>query len=116
MIKSLFPATILGQTKRVVRSERADFQSWNRYAQVVDRTGRTRKMPNKIDLPWDVDEIGDIVADELVAFVPGEMLNICHIAGDEAVNRNDAMALCEQSIREVRAQKACTACDDADGL
>ena len=34
-------AFILGQTERVVRSERADFQRRNRDAQVVDRAGRT---------------------------------------------------------------------------
>ena len=94
-------AFILGQTERIVRSERADFQGRNRDAQVVDRTGWTRKMPNIIDLTWDVDEVGDIVADEFVVLVPGEMLDVRDIASDEAIDRDDAMALGKQTVGEV---------------
>ena len=109
-------AFVLGQTERVVRSERADFESRNRNAQVIDRAGRTREMPNIIDLTRDVDEVGDIVADEFVVLVPGEMLDVRDIASDEAVDRDDAMALGKQTVGEVGAQKARTAGDDADGL
>jgi hypothetical protein len=73
-------------------------------------------MPNIIDLTRDVDEVGDIVADEFVVLVPGEMLDVRDIASDEAIDRDDAMALGEQAVGEVGAQKARTACDDADGL
>jgi hypothetical protein len=44
------------------------------------------------------------------------MLDVRDIASDEAVDRNDAMTLCKQTVGEVGAQKARTACDDADGL
>ena len=84
-----------------MRSERADFQGRDRNAQVVDRTGWTRKMPNVIDLTWDVDEVGDIVADEFVVLVPGEMLDVRDIASDEAIDRDDAMALGKQTVGEV---------------
>jgi hypothetical protein len=73
-------------------------------------------MPDIIDLTRDVDEVGDIVTDEFVALIPGEMLDIRHIASDEAVDCDDAMALGKQAVCEVGAQKASTACDDADGL
>jgi hypothetical protein len=60
-------------------------------------------MPNIIDLPRDVDEVGDIVADEFIALIPSEMLDVCHIASDEAIDRDDAMALGKQTICEVGA-------------
>ena len=44
------------------------------------------------------------------------MLDVRDIASDEAIDRDDAMALGEQAVGEVGAQKARTACDDADGL
>ena len=58
-------------------------------------------MPDEINLARDVDEVGDIVADEFVVLIPGEMLDVCHIASDEAIDRNDAMALCKQTVCEV---------------
>ena len=58
-------------------------------------------MPHIIDLTWDVDEVGDIVADEFVALIPGEMLDVRDIASDEAIYRDDAMALGKQTVGEV---------------
>ena len=58
-------------------------------------------MPNVIDLTWDVDEVGDVVADEFVVLVPGEMLDVRDIASDEAIDRDDAMALGKQTVGEV---------------
>jgi hypothetical protein len=60
-------------------------------------------MPNIIDLTWDVDEVGNIVADKFIALIPGEMLDIRDIASDEAIDRDDAMALCKQTVCEVGA-------------
>lgn len=109
-------AFVLCQTERIVRSERADFQGRNRDAQVIDRAGRAGEMPDIIDLARDVDEVGDVVADEFVVLIPGEMLDVRDIASDEAIDRDDAMPLGEQAVCEVGAQKARTARDDADGL
>jgi hypothetical protein len=43
------------------------------------------------------------VADEFIAIIPGEMLDIRDIASDEAIDRDDTMALCKQTVCEVGA-------------
>ena len=73
-------------------------------------------MPHIVHLTRDVDEVGDIVIDELVVLIPREMLDVRDIARDEVVDRDDAVAFLEQSVREMGSQKPGSAGDDTDGL
>src|SRR5258707_15334846 len=50
-------------------------------------------------------EIGNVVLDEMEILVAGEMADVGRVAGDEIVDRNDAMTFRQQAIRQVRSQE-----------
>ena len=74
-------------------------------------------MENVIDLFFrQKNEIGDVVLDELVIFVPREMPNVRVAARDEIVNRDDAMTFRQKPVRQMRPQKTGPTGDDGNGL
>ena len=94
---------VLGQAERVMGAERAHFQGRNRQLKIIDRAGRRREMKDVIDfLLQQENEIGDVVLDKLVIFVAGQMPDVCRVAGDKIVDRDDAMTFPQQPIGQMR--------------
>ena len=102
-----------GETERVVRAERADFQRRNRQLEIIDRAGRRGEMKNVIEFFFrQENEIRDVVLDEAVILVAGEMLDVVEIAGDEIIDRDDAMTFRQQPIGQMRPKKTRATGDD----
>jgi hypothetical protein len=60
--------------------------------------------------------LGHVLLDEPVVFVPGEVLDIGEMPGDEVVDRDHAMTFREQPVGQVRAEKPGAAGHDGNGL
>ena len=74
-------------------------------------------MKNVIDFFFrQEDEIGDVVLDELEVFVAGEMPNVRGVASDQVIDCDGAMTFGQQSISQVRPQKASAAGHDRNGI
>jgi hypothetical protein len=65
-----------------------------------------------IDWAVDGDVVGDIVPDEGVVRVVGEVSDVLERAGDEIIDGDDADAFLEEAVREVRTEEPCAAGDD----
>ena len=59
-------------------------------------------------------EVRNVVLDELEMFVAGEVTDVGHVAGDQIVDRDDAMPFGQQTIDQMRAEKTGAAGDDGD--
>src|SRR5262249_43538427 len=105
----------LREAKGVVRAERADLQRRDGMLEIIDRRRGRGEVENKIDLVGHEDVIRDVVPDELVVLVAGEVLDVRDIAGKEIVHANDAMALGEEAVGEMRAEKTGAARDKCGG-
>ena len=67
-----------------MRAERADFQGRNRQLQIIDRAGGRSEMENVIEFfLLQEDVVRDVVLDEREILVPGEVLDVLEIAGDQ---------------------------------
>ena len=107
---------VLGQTKRIMRPERADFQGRDRQLEIIDRAGRRREMKNVIDFfVWQENEIRDVVLDEVKIFVAGKVSNVGHVAGDQIIDRNDAMTFGQEPVAQMRTEKTGAAGHDRNG-
>ena len=74
-------------------------------------------MKNVIDLFFrQENEIGNVVLDEFVVFVPGQMPNVRVAAGDEIVDRDDAMTFRQEPVGQMRPQKTGPPSDDGNGI
>ena len=73
-------------------------------------------MKDVIDLIGDEEILRHILFDEPVVLVPGEMLDVGEVAGDEIVDRDDAMPFREQAIGQMGTEKSGAAGDNGDGL
>ena len=74
-------------------------------------------MKNVIDFFFrQEDEIGNVVFDETIILVSGQMPNVRGVARDQIVNRDDPMTFRQQSISQVRPQKAAAAGNDGNGM
>ena len=69
-------------------------------------------MQHRIYWAVDVDVVGDIVIDEGKVFVSSKMGDVPGVAGDEIVHRNDRVAFGQETITEMRANKASAASDE----
>ncbi len=93
---------VLRQTERVVCSERADLQSRDRQFQIIDWTRRRREVKNVINFVFgQKNEVRNVVLDEAKIRIAGEMTNVGRIAGDEIVDRDDAMPLAQESVNQM---------------
>src|SRR5205807_636638 len=61
-------------------------------------------------------EVGNVVLDELVIFVAGQMPNVRVAARDKIVDRDHAMAFRQKSVGQMRPQKTGAPGDDGNGL
>ena len=106
----------LGQTQSVVGSQGADLEGRYRKVEVINRAGRTGKMPHIMHVAGQEDVVGDIMANEAKVGIPGQVLDVGHVAGDQVVNGNDAVAFSEEPVAEVGAEKPRAAGHDARWL
>ena len=108
---------VLGQTQRVVRAERADFECRDREFQIINGTGRRGEVKNIINL-WfrQKNEIGDVVFHEAEIFVSDKMSNVCRVAGHQIIDGNDPVTFRQKPVHQVRAKKARASGNDGNGL
>ena len=63
-------------------------------------------MKDVIYRTWNKDVFRDIVPDKLKIRIPGQVLDVIGIPGDQIVDPNDSESLREQSIAQMRTKKA----------
>ena len=68
----------------------ADLEGGDGMLEVIDRAGGGGEVEDVMNLVRDEDEVRDVVLDELVVIVAGQVLDIRGRAGDEVVNADDA--------------------------
>ena len=74
-------------------------------------------MEDEIDLLFgQEDKVGNVVPDEAIIFVPGQMANVCNIPSDQIVDRNDAMTFGQEAIGQMRSEKSGAAGHDGNRL
>ena len=61
-------------------------------------------------------EIGNVMLDESEVLVAREMADVRWVAGDQIVDRDDAMTLGEKTIGQMRSQKTGATGDNRDGF
>src|SRR4051812_884963 len=106
-------AFVLRESERVMSPKRADLQCRDRQLEIIDGTRRGREMKYVIEFVFrQENEIRNVVLDELEIRIAGEMTDVCGVAGDQVVDRDDAMTFREQAIRQMRSQKTRAAGDD----
>ena len=72
-------------------------------------------MEDEVHVVGEVDEIRDVVLDEAEAFVAREMREVGDVARDEIVYADDAVALGEKAVGEMRAEESGGTGDDGNG-
>ena len=105
-------ALCLGQAERVVRAERTDLERLDRQLEIIDRAGRRGEVENIVHRAGEIDELRHIMLDELKSRVAREMRDIIGIARDEVVDGDDAVALGEEAVGKMGAEKAGAAGDN----
>src|SRR5581483_11596126 len=101
----------LGETKGVMRAVGADLQRRKRHAHVVHRAGKRREMEHEVDGLVDGDRFGDVVIQEGERVVL-EVRDVLERAGLEVVDADDPMPFVQQSVAQMRRQKAGAAGDN----
>ena len=74
-------------------------------------------MEDEIDLLLGQEnEIGNVVPDESIVFVAGQVPDVGSIPGDQIVDRNDTMPFGQQAIGQMRSEKSGATGHDGNGL
>src|SRR5262245_48772168 len=94
-----------------MRAQCANFQRLKRQLQIVDRRGWRGKVKNRIERPLDKHIVGDIMLDIAEAIVARQVRDVVGMAGDQVVHRDDRMALGQEAVAQVGAEKASAAGD-----
>ena len=90
---------VLGQAERVVGPKRADFQCWDRQLEVINRAGWRREMKHVIQsCVRQKNKIGDVVLDEMKIWTAGEIPDVRRIAGNEIIDRDDAVTVFQKTV------------------
>jgi len=105
---------VLGQPQGLVGAQRADFQGLDGQLQVVNGTGRRRKVPHIIHPRIQEKKLGHVLLDELEAGISSQVRDVIHRAGDKIVNPDDLVSARQQPVCEVRPKEAGGAGDDRD--
>ena len=77
------------QSQRLVGPEGADLEGLDRIFLVIDGACRRCEVKDGIDLGRDMDELGDIMADELESWIPEEMLDVSNISREQIIHHHD---------------------------
>src|SRR5262249_37823434 len=108
---------VLGQTQRVVRTKRANFERRDREVEIIDWTGWRREVKDVTDLLFrQKNEIRDIMFDEPEIFVAREMSNVRRAASDYVDDDEAAMTFRQKPIPQMRAEKTRAAGDNRNEL
>ena len=99
------------QAERIVRAERADFQSLNGKFQIIRRAGGRREMQDDFDGPGDFDVTRDVLARETKFRVRQQMRDVGIAAGDEIIEAENFPAFFQQQFAEMRTEKSGSAGD-----
>src|SRR3954470_6805962 len=100
-----------------MRAESADLQRRDRQFQIIDRAGRRSEMENVIKLLFrQENEVRDVMFDETITVVAGEVFDVVEIAGDKVVDGDNAMPFGQEPIGQMRAEKTRSSGDDRDGF
>ena len=91
----------LGQTKRVVGSQRTDLQGRDRMGEVVRRARGAGEMQNVVDRLINPDGFGDVVFEELKFGIVEQVGDVFSIARQEVVHADHAVPLGEKSLAKV---------------
>ena len=74
-------------------------------------------MEDEIDLLFGQEnEIGNVVPDEAIIFVAGQVSDVGNIPGDQIVDRKDTMPFGQQAIGQMRSEKSGATGDNGNGL
>ena len=113
----------LSDIERVFGAVRSHHQGFDSQAVVVHRARGRRKVEDVVNLLC-IEWPANIRLDELKLRLSLQMFEILERTGAEVIDANDGVAIGEQCIREMRAEKACCtgdqdthqACSPAAGL
>ena len=94
-----------GQSQQVVGAQRAHLQGLNRNLEVVNRRGRRGEVQNVIQLAGHEHKFAHVGMMELKIFLAKQMLNILERTRNQVVHGDDVVALFQEPVAEVRAQK-----------
>ena len=106
---------VLRESECVVRAERSDFQRLDGELEVINRRCGRGEVEDEVHVVGEKDEIRDVVLDEAEAFVAREMREVGDVARDEIVYTDDAVALGEKAVGEMRAEESGGTGDDGNG-
>ena len=81
------------EAKCLVSAERADLHRLDGDLEVIKRAGGRSEMPDVIHRAFEKDELGHVLLDEPEIFVPAEMVDVIHAAGDKIVQPDDLVPL-----------------------
>ena len=93
----------VGEVEHVDGAEDRGLGRLHRIVLVVHRRGRTGEIVDLVDL--DAQRLGDVVADQLELRRAEMMLDVAFGAGEEIVDADDLVAIGNQPIDEMRAEK-----------
>src|SRR5207245_10336635 len=90
----------------VVGGDGTDLRRLNPELQVIDGARGAGEVEHALERSRDLDEVRDVVENELKVGVTLEVLEVCLVAGAEIVHAAHAVAQGQQSVAQVRAEKA----------
>ena len=97
-------------------AQRTDLQRLDREFEVINRAGGRGEMPDVIDRAVEKQILRDILLDEFVVRVAGQVRDVVDRSRDKIINSNHAMAARQQQVGEVRAKKSRASRHDGSGL
>ena len=100
----------LGEPEHVDRAHHRGLDRLDRVVLVVTRCGRAGEVVDLVDL--DLVRIDHVVADELEVRATDEMLDVGFLTREEVVEADHLVALLDQTVAEMGAEKAGTAGDE----
>ena len=69
--------------------------------QIIVGAGGAGEVQNCVQIARHIDEVADILIDEAESFMPHQMGDIVHVAGDEVVHADDGMPLFNEAVTEM---------------
>ncbi len=94
----------LGQHQHVDGAQHVRFDGLDRVVLVMNRRGRAGQIVDLVD--FDEERLGHVVPEDLELLVIEQVLDVLSAAGEEVVQADDMVALCEEPFAEVGADEA----------
>src|SRR4051794_10409897 len=94
-----------------MRTQRTYFERLDREFQVINGTGRRRKVEYRVNSIFDVDVIGYVVVNEGKISISGKVGNVSRITRDKIIHCDDGVSLCQKAVTQMGTQKPGTARD-----